>query len=761
MHPTCPSFQRRQAKDRQAAREPAARAPRWLWMNLPRTSTAPARDPAGTGHAPATQALAEVIVTAEKIAEPIDATPAAITALSMTQLRDAGVFTVPDLASTVPDLQVHTAGADAYFGVTIRGISNLDYSGGANPAVAIYIDGVYVGLPSGVADEMYDLGSVEVLRGPQGTLYGRNSTGGNVNINTADPQPKFGAQADISYGNYADVMTHEMVNVPVSDTLAVRVAAFTHRNDGYFNTEGTTARNYAAADDFGARVTTLWTPTDSFDWRLSLDGFNINGTPWSSIETGSNGLPLDGRDPYHQPTHSDPEPASYIGSNAARSRMEWKPAAGLSLTYTMGYQHVYQDYYWSTTGQVGSPNGLEGYEQYGAISATEQSHELDLSYKSNRLRNVFGGSYFLDNSTTKGVGVYPIDSIDVLTTPLHGLKRSWGVFDEATYTLSDSVDLTAGVRDSHDSQGGGGFNETACLSAFYPSLTVQQAFALTPTMPGCFPAAVPSATGSWSKITWKGVLSYHLNPSTMTYASVATGYKQGGVQPGLPAAFPATYDPETVTNYEIGAKTRLLSDSLSLRVAAFDEEYKDIQVFQLVSANASLFLATTNAGAARINGTEIESQWNATTSDHVSGFFTYLHARYTHYVDAIDPRTEAVIPSLTGNPLPNAPDYTFRLQYSHTFSLPNGGTFTPQVSEYWQSDSYLTAIRVSSYAQEAYSKTDLLLRYMDPTGHWSVDVYSYNLENNAVRTGDYSGSGVVFTDFGPPRTYGLRVSYND
>ena len=103
----------------------------------PETFTAPARDPAGTGHAPATQALAEVIVTAEKIAEPIDATPAAITALSMTQLRDAGVFTVPDLASTVPDLQVHTAGADAYFGVTIRGISNLDYSGGANPAVAI------------------------------------------------------------------------------------------------------------------------------------------------------------------------------------------------------------------------------------------------------------------------------------------------------------------------------------------------------------------------------------------------------------------------------------------------------------------------------------------------------------------------------------------------------------------------------------------------------------------------------------------------
>lgn len=253
-------------------------------------------------------------------------------------------------------------------------------------------------------------------------------------------------------------------------------------------------------------------------------------------------------------------------------------------------------------------------------------------------------------------------------------------------------------------------------------------------------------------------MDYDLAPSTLAYASVSTGYKQGGVQPSAPALFGKTFAPETVTNYEAGIKTRI-SNGPSIRLAGYYTDYKNLQVFQYISIGNTSISVTTNAGAARIYGAELEAEWALTALDHLSGFLTYTHARYTRFDNAIDSRTATVIGSLKGNQLPNAPDVTARIQYSHDFELPGGGKVTPQATFYYQSRSYTQSINDGGYRIRPYTKTDLSLTYANESDDFTLSAYVMNVENHIVKSSDFSGPNIVYSDFQPPRTWGVRASY--
>jgi iron complex outermembrane recepter protein len=708
--------------------------------------------------------LEEIVVTAQKRQETVNNTPLAVTALGMTQLQDAGVNTVSGLTASVPDLQIHTIGVVDFVGVTIRGVSNLVYLPQGNPAVATYIDGIYVDPPVGFSNDLYDLERLEVLRGPQGTLYGRNATGGNLNIITADPKASFDANFDMSYGNYNDVMAHAMVNVPVSDTLALRAAFMEHRNDGYFSTEGTTQRNYGAADDTGLRLTGVWTPAEIFKWRLSFDGYESNGTPGASIQTGANGMPLNGLSPYHQPAYADPEPHNYVQNGAIRSRMDLKLTDNLSLAYIAGYQHTLFSYVYGSLGQPGAPNTPPGTEAAQQNHATTQGHELDLNLDTEKLKNVLGATYFSEAVGWKTQNEIVGENYSSLTDTAKYQrlvdKESWGVFDQATWSPITDLHLTGGVRYSHDRQLQTEYQVLSC--AFAP--TLEQVQLLTTASPLCAAPhgiiTTPAAGGTWSKVNWKAGVDYDLTDTALVYTSVTTGYKQGGVQPGLPAELPSTYKPEEMTSYEAGTKLRLLDRTLNVRLAAFFEDYTNIQQSQLDFVNGLPLVLTANAGAAHIYGGELETEWRATTADYLSAFFNWLHARYAVFNDAVDPRTNALIPSLAGNQLPNAPDVSARLEYRHDFTLPNGATLTPMVAPYWQSTSYSQPLNVNVYKIASYSKTDLQLTYASAAEHWRVAAYVQNVENRAVRTADFTLQGHVYSDFNPPRMFGVRWSYH-
>jgi len=685
--------------------------------------------------------LREIVVTATKAETSLSKTPVAVGVVSQEELEAAGVARLQDLTSATPNVQFNTQGYTNGVQMSIRGITSQEAGDAAVSASAPYVDGVYVPRPSALSGAFFDLDRLEVVRGPQGTLYGRNAVAGDLNIITADPKPVFGAYTEVSAGNYGDVESQGHLNLPIDPTLAVRIAYFVHRNDGIYDTEGTTAQNYQQADERAVRLTGLWQPNENFKWRLSLEDYTNNGTPTAPVVTGTNGSPVNGGSPYRGAI-GPPDPQDYVNNAAIRSRVEWAFDDNLSLVYVAG---VGQDKYKIVT-QWPSDTTPLGYQKNSANNHN-QYQEVNLIYNSSRLRNVFGGNYATESNTNYYNNPLPVLGNINLIVASGPSYSSWGVFDQATFKVTDPLSLIAGVRYSHDDETYLGSELLCAQDVFYFGGSVPSTCTTTAYNVG-------GDSGSWSKVNWKVGATYDVNDKTLTYLTVSTGYKAGGLNLTLGA--PATlFAPENVTNYELGLKTHFLEDRAELNAALFYEDYSNLQVNQFVG----LSFITQNAAKAASYGLELDGRWRMTHEDYLEAFLNYLHATYKQYNNAVDQDTGVNYASLAGHFLPNAPEESARLQYSHEFSLKDLGTLTPGAAVYWQSKSYLREFNLPIDAIGAYSKTSMTLTYRDRSERWSATAFVNNLENNAVRNGQLVFLGQYYSYYNPPRLYGLRISY--
>jgi iron complex outermembrane recepter protein len=718
--------------------------------------TAPLAAAAQQAPAPADGAdagLNEIVVTAQKRSEALSKAPLAVSALSQDQLTAAGVVGLEDLTSSVPNVEIKTVTFVNAIQVTIRGITNSDFNPGDSPAVATYIDGVYIPRTQGLNGDLYDIERVEVLRGPQGTLYGRNATGGNINVITPDPAHTFGAAADMSYGNYNDVQTHGMVNLPLTDTLAVRLAVATHRSDGYIDTQESIGRNYAADDDFSGRFTALWTPSEQFRWRIAVEDSVQNGTAGADYETAPNGAPLDGLPVYSRPAPDTVQPQKYIDNFTVRSRMEFHLTDAWTLSYLAGYEDLKFQSVFAILGD-GTSTPFDGHR---TAASKSYSQELNLSFDGESLKNILGASFTHEDE-------YDFDAYRLYTpgteigyrggTSLGPSARddAAGVFDQATYTIIPTLRAIAGVRYSSESKGNAlnGFGQEYCpLTVSLQEMLSQQ------HLPGCTISTEGGVYGHWSNTNWKAGLEYDVSDRILSYATVTTGFKAGGLNIGGTDLQPEAFSPEKVTNYEVGTKGRFLDNRLNVYSDIFYMDYTNLQVTQL----SGVANVTDNAARATIYGLELESQAQLTSSDRLSGFFDYLHATYGKYQNAVDQQTGIIYPSLAGNYLTNAPEYSAKLSYSHQFALPNGAAITPSASEYFQSLSYLREFNLPIDRVGGYGKTNMSLEYSDSTERWKVTAYVDNLTDRIVRNGGYTVIGTYESDYYPPRLYGLRVAY--
>jgi len=704
--------------------------------------------------------LQEVIVTAEKRSELLSKAPIAVSALTPNQLASAGVQSVEDLTTQVPNLEI---GNNNFLGnavvLTIRGLTSnfFDYLG--DPAVALYVDGVYVPRTEGLSTGFFDLERVEVLRGPQGTLYGRNTIAGAVNVITAPPEHKFDAAADFSLGNYNDVEAHGMINVPLGSTLAVRAAVMSHRNNGYFDTHGSTARNYGMADDFGGRLSALWTPSDDLTWRLTAEDFQNRGTFGAWIELGPNGRPAEGMSVYDQPINPFPEPSLNISNFSVRSRIDWNITPSLSLAYIAGYQSLRDKYVGGSTnppGPDGTPQLVNAF--FGDFANSNYMHEVNFNYDGRRLKNVAGISYNHERSNDNPT--YYLLAIPALIRGSLGnqlTQTAYGIFDQATYNITGSLRVEAGVRYSHDEKHNGddlvvfcgASTPQAVLSDFPPSENVGVGANNPPA--GCALLNF-SGQGSWSGTTWKAGLDHDFGKDTLGYLSVATGFKEGSINEASP---PLPYKPQKAINYEMGLKTRLLDGRLRMSGAAFYENITDLQVSQLYTFG----VVTTNAGSANIHGVELEAHWLPTGSDHLDGFVNWLSATFTDYKNAVDVLSNLSYSTLDGNYLPKAPKFSVRLRYAHDFDLGNGAILTPAVDSYYQTTTYLREFNLPIDRVPGYTRTGADLTYTDPAGRWTAELFAHNLEGTALRNLAYILNGRYYGIYDAPRTYGARVSY--
>ena len=765
------------------------------------------------------KALDEIQVTATKRETPLQKTAIAITPISADTLDKERVTDVADITKLVPGFAATTQGDHDVITLTLRGIGNdsakTEY---ADPEVALFVDGVYTPRAEAAAGLLLDLDSVEVLRGPQGTLWGRNSTVGAVNFQTAKPElGSFYGYGRLEVGDYNHIGSRAAVNVPLSDTFAFRVAVAQEKHDGYVdfqdpngqlpsvesqrtaylasggtaesfrpidpNIYTTSGQKYNSEDQSAARVSTLWTPTETVSWNLSLEYFRDRGTPNANLMQN----PRPGQDFWS--ILADTAPKLDRTSYALRSRVDWDISEAMMLSYIAGWSKFDGSSDFDQDGGVQVPTSFatgatyqDDRTNYSRYKST--SHELDLKSAGDNAIDWILGLYYAseDNSIRfdipifngtpqgtvawQGSFIQPKETVD-----------SYAGFGQATWHISDTLRLTGGARYTHDRKeniGGRGWGW-----AYNPDVPQ------LPISPGTIPGpdtgfglgvgGINDGKYSANKPTWVLRLDADLADNVFVYGSVSTGYKSGGLQDGG-----VPYKGETLTNYEAGIKLTFLDHHLTWNNAVYYEDFKNFQLAAPITfVDGSRGLGFSNVkGSTKVAGFESEIAAQLTDADRMNFVLswipkkelgTLLYAGSNDYGGLPPCPPESGIGScldVSGNELAHAPDVSLTLIYEHTFLLSNGATLTPRLSAHYETSSWLSPFNLGDGdKQEAYGRGDLSVRYAPPNAKWWAGAYVYNVSDekvrtNAGRTALANGEFIYTSQYLPPRTFGVNFGFD-
>ena len=658
--------------------------------------------------------IEEVVVTAQRRKQSLQKTPVAVTAVTGDGLVEQGVRTVADIAVLVPSLQIAPSGTIALRGV---GESNINEKG--ENAVAVHVDGVYLSRPASVMGAgLFDIERVEVLRGPQGTLYGRNATSGSMNIITNAPTFTLGGAAAAELGNYNARQLSGMVNVPVSDTVALRVAFQNIEHDGYTPSAIAGHPRQDSADVTAVRASLLYKPNPGFSALLRVDTSTDRGisVPYGTVQFTSVAA-IKRESVGTANVHND---TKYSGASVELNQ-DLGPGR---LTYLGAWRRA----------DVNAVRDFSLGLPYWNNRSDDRTVQQELRYggELGRLNFITGLFYFKEKNTfDEDFGGFRI----VADGP--AMSESKAAYGQATYALRPDVRLTAGARYSQDKR--------ALLSDGYFN--------------GALIAAAPDrfarAHGSWNKPTWKVGAEYDVSPASMVFANLGTGYKSGNFGDGdmnHPSTNPACgilVKPENLMALELGSKNRFLNGRAQLNADAFYYRYTDKQEQTFVLCNA--FETTsqlTNAGKARSAGLEFEGWYRPTGDDKLDFSLAVLKAQYTQFFSA------AMNRDLKDTTLPKAPRLTVNIGYQHTFTLP-GGLLTARLQSHYEASKYMAFGADPAFRQPSFTKSDALLTYEPVDGRWSLMGYVRNMENKVVVTDVYSGFGLA--NLATPRTAGVRL----
>lgn len=691
--------------------------------------------------------LEEIVVTAQRRAENLQETPLAVSAITGEGLESQGIKSVVDLSAQVPSLQITNSGGGASQ-IFMRGIGSSNVTEVGDPAVAYHIDGIYIARATATGALFYDIDRVEVLRGPQGTLYGRNATAGAINVISKRPTQKLEGSASVEFGNYNALTTSGVLNVPLDETLAIRGAFQTIRHDGYqkvINTGPTAGNDKYDKDDKSARLQALWTPTD----RLTI---NLRGDYLSSGGAG-------GGDVAYPARTSDPwKTISTV--NTYRNNTYWSTGAEVNLdldwaqlTYLFGYNYANDDRGGENVA-TNAPNYFYGVDK-------TWSNELRLGGETGPVKWVVGAYRFKeDNDVDFRIFLANNNYLSFIQPEV--TAETTAFFGQATWSVTEALRLTGGVRYTEDKKGrNGGTYFTNNVGAITGVVTLNV------------------SDNKWNKVNWRAGIDYDLADGSMVYANFATGYKAGGYYDGLP---PNDYKPESITSYEVGMKNRFMDNRLQLNLSGFYYDYRDFQISGLGTIAGQDATVTLNAEKAEIYGVELETDFLLTEQDRIDASVSWLHARYKDLLlprgdsfsnNSVNANTVHCFRADYSKPAPRAadssgckmartPEWSINLGYQHQFDLANGASLTARVQTHFESAKYLEYHGFSENKQKSFTKTDLTMTYAPAEGSWNVMAYVRNLEDKDVRTnsGPNATTGLASNGSGdfyaPPRTYGVR-----
>jgi iron complex outermembrane receptor protein len=714
----------------------------------------------------------DIIVTAQKRETNLQRTAIAMSAVSGDALRDQQVGGIDGLAQSLPSVNFGQTTGNAR--IAIRGVGFDNISVGNEGRVAYHVDGVYVSRPSAALASFYDIERVEVLRGPQGTLYGRNATGGAINVVLAGPTDSLDGFVEASYGNYDLRKLEGAVGGPLSDAISARLSFSLVERDGY----GKNLTTGIDVDDQSTRAVRGQVrihPSDAVDIRLAADYFHQDDHAYGFhfIRPGSIPAAATGSTPaLPGATPKGLRLGGVVPTNLRDSTSDFGPfnnrefwnltasanfdLGGVDLTSVTGYRNAK---FRTITDLDATSAALSVYDQLERSKTFSQ--ELRLSGDFARGEWMIGGFYFHE-SLFGGTRV-PLDpaafgsndpsvALPPLTDIMQGLTligeqrtRAFAGFASLKYELADALSIRVGARYSREKKSVDELNVNN-MAAPYPPLIDK----LVPAPPG---RRQPNSE-IWSSFTPSLTLEYQATSDLFLYATYAKGFKSGGFNLGN---LQAPFAPEKITDYEAGLRADWLDGRLRTNLSGFYYDYKNLQVSQVVGAAVLI----QNAASAVLYGMEAEVSARPVDGLNLSGNLSLLHSEYKDFVSA-DPARAGLGPiNLAGNKLTQSPKYTLNLSADYTVRSAIGD-FNLRGETRFVGKTYFTQYNLDHTAQPSYSLFNAFLNWKGENG-LTAGAFIRNIGNKRIISSALVGSGLVgfpfVGTFEPPRTYGVTLGY--
>ncbi len=684
--------------------------------------------------------LAEIVVTAQKRAENLQDVPIAISTVSGAQLAALAATNITAIADSTPGLQMTTS--QGSLAPHIRGVGS-DIPNVEN-SVALYLDGVYVASPSAALLSLNNVQQIETLKGPQGTLFGRNATGGALLVETRDPTESFSSNMDVSYGNFQTSMLNGYVAGGLAPDLAADLAVHvSHQGEGYGRNLDTGSDVYQTNLDLALRSKWVWAPTDTDTVHLIMDFARRYGSAATAdyIPTGTYPSVLQYPPvttpvphPYDMNTFLDPSDSLDSGGVSLRldHLMSWAKLVSISAYREQSFD-VQFDITLTPATSIREPLPFPPFEviiplpTVNALSNDKQvSQEFQLvspdNYALPWLTWVTGLYYFYDLAQQ-------VNSFAEVET------NSYSGFGETHIEFLPGTHLTLGLRYTDE----------------------EKALSVTPGYTGA--PLTPSPTSWFSKLTYRVGLDHKFNNGVMIYASDNLGFKSGGynsTEPSLPK-----FDPETLKAYEVGAKTEFLDHKLRLNAAAFYYDYTDVQLTKLTTTNQVQFY---NGPPATSYGADLDLTAQVTQGLRLDLGASYIHDRFTSATPLVQynvpnpPFPGGSTPffaSADGNQLPYTPQWTANVGLSYQMPTPTGDWTLD--AQYLHNSGWF-AEADNQLRQPAYDNVNAGLHWHVNNGPYTISLWCRNLTNALVYTSAAGNFLASLAQYAPPRTYGIEFS---
>jgi iron complex outermembrane recepter protein len=707
--------------------------------------------------------IQEIVVTAEKTgAQSIQRTPISMSAFSSDDLSKTLSNNIMDLGAYSPNVNIGETNTNAM--IYIRGIGTNNVFWSSDPDVTVQLDGIYLARPQILFNDFLDVERVEVLRGPQGTLYGRNAVAGTINIISKKPSNTFSADEILTYGSYSNFHEQAYVTGPIVPGQLQFSVAFNYLyHDAYVKNINPAGNSIDTADHKGVHAQLRWEPSDDVTATTRFDLMSLNEIPntFAIPATTFPGATLSnsivGNNDFHTAMNSPEYWQQHDGG--VSEDIEAALNSHWTLRSLTGYRVHHSD-----TGADSDSTDLNLSFAPMHFSENEESQELDANWHYSAFKGVVGVYYFHEGDTTVTTPLFPRGNPALGTRAPVSFSASTKVdtdaeagFAQGTYQLTDTLSFTAGIRYTAEQKSfneyDSGFGVVAPPKRLTPTFSLEEKRHFHGTTP-------------------KLGLDWQVTPADLLYFSATRGYKSGGFFPTQSpvSTLGTTYDPETIWSYEIGAKTDWFDRRLRVNVAGFLYHYNNLQVTSLLKPG---FSSIANAASASVKGLELEITAKPLPHWRITANGTYLHATYSSFPNASPPTT--LYPYLVGDPqynpithtvnaagnyLDQAPRFTAFLAAERDWSF-NFGSIFARAEYSWTDRAYYDPSNVKVFSQSPYGLVNSFVGFNSADGHWSAELYGKNLANKEYFVTMAGNGGAILAGIaGTPRTYGVSAGYH-